>query len=115
MWAAGLGSLGFLGKFELGIPGYWEWLSQGTGVGLHCQPQDRRQILGSSSGSGCVLILHSDISSLSVRFKGPSGATYVLSRAASILPDFGTCNGYPRVPVTMEVKFQIMANVGPPP
>lgn len=72
------------------------------GLGIHCQPQDRRQHLDSASGSGHVLIVHSDLSSLPPRFKGPSGITYVLSRAASLLPDFGTCNGCPRVSVTME-------------
>lgn len=72
------------------------------GLGIHCQPQDRRQHLDSAAGRGHILILHSDLSSLPPRFKGPSGIAYVLSRAASLLPDFGTCNGYPRVSMTME-------------
>lgn len=72
------------------------------GLGIHCQPRDRRQHLDSAAGSGHILILHSDLSSLPPRFKGPSGIAYVLSRAASLLSDFGTCNGYPRVSVTME-------------
>lgn len=105
MWAAGVGSLHFLGRSELRILLYVRSAShRAPGFGIHWQPQDRKQLLDSASGSGNTLIVQSDLSSLPSRFNGASSKYHILAEQGSLYPvRLWDLRWVPQNPVTMEV------------